>query len=198
MSGRGASGVGARRARAARAAPAARLQRGQRGFTLLEAVVTIAVVSIGMIALASVLGVAAESQALAIDFGEVTDVGTISSNWLYTELREMRLPPSIGLQTMQPSDIQFTDWSGRTLRFTRSGGRITRSENGGAAQTFADGVTDFALVYRRVNGAVASSASQVARIDFSITLTRGDVTRRYGGQVWPRSTAPYIANWREE
>lgn len=191
---RAPASIGAAPSRAGSPGPS----RRERGFTLIEAVTTIAIVSLGTIALASVVGVAAESQALSLDYGEVVDTGTITSNWLYTELREMRVPPSVGLQTMQASEVAFTDWSGRAIRYVRDGSKILRSENGGALQTFADGVTGFDLVYRRVNGTPAPFASQVARIDFAITLTRGDVTRRFGGQVWPRSTAPYIASWREE
>jgi hypothetical protein len=170
----------------------------EAGFTLIEAIAVIAVTAVIGMGVASMILVAAEAQATAVDLADVTDVGTIASNRLYTELREMQLPPALGLQSLSASELRFTDSRGVAIAYALSGTTLTRSQSGGAAQVFAEGVEAFAVTYRRGDGSPAASAAEVARIDFALTLRRGEMIRRFGGQVWPRASVAFIADWREE
>jgi len=168
------------------------------GFTLMEVVLTIAVMAVVGIGLSSVMLAAAEAQVMAINLAETNDSGSIASQWIYYELREVQAPISVGLRSMPGAGLDFLDWNGNGYVYTVANGSLLRSFNGGAAQPLTDGVVSFTVVYRAENGTPAASASLVKRIDFALVIRRGDVQRRFGGQVWPRGNMSFVANWREE
>jgi hypothetical protein len=172
-----------------------------RGFTLIEVTLTIVLIAIAGMGLAALMLIAARGEVLAIDIGDATDAGTLATDRITLELREMQAPASIGLKGMAPAAIDFLDPSGNEIQYYMSAtspGTLARLQNGGLEQPLADSVQNFSVVYRAADGTAATSSYLVTRIDFEFDVVRPQCTSHFGGQISPRSLNPATPAWREQ
>jgi hypothetical protein len=183
--------------------------RAGRGLTLIEAVVTIAVVSVIGLSAAAIMMVAAKAELVAVNLGDSVDAGTLASQRISLELREMLAPASIGLVGSTPSTTELAflapDPSGNGTNdeihyrlSTTTTGRLVRIQNGGAEQPLAEGVTSFTVTYRADGGAATTTEAFITRIDFAFDIARGGQTLHFGGQVFPRALGLVAVSWREQ
>ncbi len=174
-----------------------RARRRERGFTLMEVLLSVAVMAIAGIGIAALLVTAARAQATAVNGLDAMDAGTLASERIALELHELRAPPSIGLRGTLPAELHFLDYSGREIRYRVVSGRLVRSENGGPDRTIAEGVAGLQAVYRRRDGTPAAARHEVRSIEFGFTVVRGHVSRTFGRQIYPASLEGFLADWRE-
>lgn len=187
--------------RAAPAASAARRRLAEAGMTLVELVATIAIMAVVGMGISALVIIMARGTVVAVNVADAADAGTLASDRITLEVREMRGPASLGLKSMTGSELAFFDWQGNEIHYKMSAtspGTLVRSANGGAEQPLAEGVEGFAVTYWDATGSPASAAWKVARVDFQFDAVRGTVALHYGGQVFPPAFNPEVANWREE
>ena len=173
-----------------------------RGFTLVELLLSIAILGLIGMGAATMIGVAADAQSTSIDLGETVDGGTLASDQITLELQELRGPTGVGLLSVGTTDaIEFIHRTGRRIRYSISGGDLVRAEapGGGALgpqRVVARGAVLFQVTYRDAAGSPTSVPSSVRRIEFRLDVRRGAVERSFGGQVFPKAADALGADWR--
>jgi len=112
--------------------------------------------------------------------------GTLALERMTREFRTIRAPAD--LTAMGPNAITFVDSDGTTIAYALSGGTVTRSENGGAAQPLAGNVSALTFSYLKNDGrSVAVTPAEVWYVTAAVTVTSQNSAATFRGTVKPES-----------
>ncbi len=149
-----------------------------KGFTLIEAVITIVVVSIiGYIVFAAV-STGVKAYLITDQRKEALDSGRIAMERITRELRGMR--EFTGMNNATPAQVCFTSMDGPRISFRYSNQNIIRNadwtacpyDNPSDGSILASGITSFTFSYIQNSGAVdASPPAATRRIRINLTST---------------------------
>jgi prepilin-type N-terminal cleavage/methylation domain-containing protein len=158
----------------------------QTGFTLIEAIITMVIAAVVATIGATVMSTAFRNYFLGREIVQGSAQGTLALERMTRELRTIRSPAD--LTAMGLSAITFVDAEGKTIAYAQSGGSLTRSENGGAAQSLADNVSALTFSYLKNDGKSAAGVpGEVWYITVAVTVTSQNTTTTYRGTVKPES-----------
>ena len=163
-----------------------------RGFTMLEAIIVIAIVGAIFGLGAIVIGRAFESYDLARRASEVDWQGRVALERMARELRQVRsLTP--GDFAFAANEVRFIDADGNAVCFRLAGGSVERSEDGPAGacgatnpQPLADNVVGLAFAFYDQDGATAATAPEIYYISTVLQVARGDIGEAFRVTVQPR------------
>ena len=156
----------------------------QAGFTLIEAIVTMVIAAIVATIGATVISGAFRNYFLGREIVQDSAQGTLALERMTRELRAIRSQSD--LTTMGLNTIAFVDTEGKSIDYALSGGAVTRSENGGAAQPLADNVSALSFGYLKDDGKTAAATpAEVWYVTVTVTVTSQNATTTYRGTVKP-------------
>jgi hypothetical protein len=170
--------------------------RSQAGVTLIEATLALAIGSVIIVALSSLIIVAGRAQALSQDVTEVADAGALASERLATDLREMAAPPAAAIKLIAAGELQFDTVQEPAVHYRVVAGKLMRGTS-----VLAHGVSSFSLRYYRADGTEIVGAIDpnfARRIRYGFDVTRGDATVRFESGIYPRALNPIAPAWEEQ
>lgn len=165
------------------------LARGHRGFTLIEMVVVIIVLGIIAGLGALILRGGFNSYFAERDISAADGQAQTALARMTRELRTVRTASTADLPVMTSTSMTFVDFAGDTIAYTYDAvpQTITRSENGGTAQTLADHVSAASFSYWQSDAQTAATGpGNVYYITIQMTVTEGISSLTYRVTVHPR------------
>lgn len=162
-----------------------------KGFTLVELVLSIAIVGVLAAVVGPILIGAVKSYALVTN-----RQATLNSTRLAIERMssEMKLIPSANsIDIFQASTFQFDTPSENDINYTLSSGNLLRS-----GAVLVSNVTSLSFAYLDANGAPTATKANIKRISVEMTINAGSGfgTLQLRTQVFPRRFAAYYANFQ--
>jgi len=114
--------------------------------------------------------------------------GTLAVERMTRDLRTVRSATAADIPTMTGTALTFVDVDGNSVGFALTGGSLTRSQNGGAAQPLAANVSSLAFTYLKNDGqGAAGTAAEVWYISVQFTVASQNASMTFRGTVKPVS-----------
>lgn len=141
-----------------------------RGYTLIEVVIAITIFSIISIVAGRFMVEGIRAYDAAKPITKVAGRANIAADNLMRELQSAE-----SISAVSGAGVTFVNQIGESIVITLSGANLTRSVNGGTAQTLCSGVTGFTLNYYNSALASTSDPSSVRFILLSLSIMEGNV-----------------------
>lgn len=159
------------------------------GFSLIEMVVVIIVLGIIGALGALIIHGGFDSYFAERDINAADAQAQVAMARMTRELRVARTPTAADLPVMTATALSFVDTHGDTIayQYDAAAQTLTRSENGGTAQTLADHVSAATFSYWQSDAQTpATGAANVYYVSIQMTITRGVSSLTYRTTVHPR------------
>jgi prepilin-type N-terminal cleavage/methylation domain-containing protein len=161
---------------------------GARGFTLIELIMTLVIVSVLAAMGSALLGSGLRNYFAGREIAQDAGDGTLAVERITRDLRTVRSATAADIPTMTATALTFVDADGNSVAYALTGGALTRSQNGGAAQPLAANVGSLAFTYLKSDGqSAAGTAAEVWYISVAFTVASQNASMQFRGTVKPPS-----------
>lgn len=153
------------------------------GFTLIEAVLTIGILSVVGLTASYVITSGMSVQAQAAPRMEASYQARLALEWLRRDIRSLAGPG--GITVFTPAAFEFLDLHGNTVSYAFAAGDLSRN-----GDLLAQGLTTFGFSYRDRHGAPAASALDLRTVEVDFVVQVADQKELGHALVFPRSLGP--------